>query len=382
MVHVYEQTGSALQTTGVLIAQSLPRFLFGPVAGAVVDRNPRRRVLIVMDLVRSGLVGLLLLFVRQDSVNLWGIYLVVAGLSAASTFYQPARIALIPSIVQRRNLVRANSILIGGLQSTMALGYILGGFLALRIEFAAFVAVDLITFLVAAALTILLQVVPRDAGEKGAQPSLTMLKSIQEGYAHLKNDAVVRPLVIMELLEHIPHGIWTAALMLVFVENALGAKADVWGTIVGLYFTGMIVGAVIATVAAKTLERTPGLIISGNALTSGVLTLLYALSPTTWVASALAFAFGPPSAVRDVVQDTLLQTVSEEEVLGRIFALREMGRWIIFMLSGLLFAWLADHIDVRTIYLLGGVLYLLTAVYAFANKALRSSRIETRVADS
>ncbi len=376
MVHVFERTGSALQTTGVLIAQSLPRFLFGPIAGAMVDKYPRQRVLIVMDLFRAALVGLLLLFVRQGSVNLWGIYLVVAGLTAASTFYQPARIAIIPSIVPRGNLVRANSILIGSSQGTMALGYMIGGLLALRLDFSAFVLFDLVTFLVAAGLTIFMRIKRRSGDEKSRQPSEPMLKSIQVGYRALRDNAVIRPLVIMELMEHVPHGIWTSALMLVFAEKALDADADAWGYMSALYFAGMMLGAVIASVAAKKLESKPGLIISGNALTSGLLTLLFALSTTTWAASLLAFVFGPPSAVRDVVQDTLLQTVSEEEVLGRVYALREMGRWIVFMFSGLLFAWLADRMDVRTIYLLGGVLYLMTAVYAYSNKALRQSRIE------
>ena len=376
MVHVFQQTGSALQTTGVLIAQSLPRFLLGPIAGAMVDHYPRQRVLIVMDLVRAGLVGLLLLFVQQGNVNLWGIYLVVAGITAASTFYQPARIAIVPSLVKRFNLVRANSVLVGTAQGTMAVGYMLGGLLTLRIAFGTFVLFNLLTFLVSATLTALMQIQPCSEAEKQAQKArLPLRQSVQEGYVYLKDNPVVRPLVVMELLEHVPHGIWTSALMLVFAEKALRAGADAWGTMSALYFAGMMVGAVVASVAAKRLERYPGLIIGGNALASGVLTFLFALSPVTWVAVVLAFLFGPPSAVRDVVQDTLLQTVADDELLGRVYALREMGRWVVYMLAGLLFAWLADRMPIRTIYLLGGGLYLLTAVYALANKPLRQSQI-------
>ncbi|MEM7111794.1 MAG: MFS transporter [Chloroflexota bacterium] len=376
MVRVFEQTGSALQTTGVLIAQSLPRFFLGPIAGAMVDKYPRQRVLILMDLIRAGLVGLLLLFVRQGEVNLWGIYLVVAGLTAASTFYQPARIAIVPSIVQRTDLVQANSILIGTQQGTMALGFALGGLLVLQIDFTVFVLCVIVAFLLAAGLTAVLQVQRRTADEKGQQQAETpMLQSIREGYTHLKDHPVVRPLVVMEWLEHVPHGIWTSALMLVFVEKALDADADAWGYMSAMYFGGMIVGSILASMAAKRLESRPGWIIVGNALASGVLTLIFALSPTVLSATLLAFFFGPPSAVRDVVQDTLLQTVSKEEVLGRVYALREMGRWIVFMLAGLVFAWLADRMDIRQIYLLGGVLYLGTAVYAYVNKALRESRI-------
>lgn len=91
MVTIFERTGSALQTAGVLVANTLPQFLLDPFAGAVVDATSRRRMLLFMDLLRALLVGLLLLFVRPDGFNLWGIYAIVAGLSAATTLYNPAR---------------------------------------------------------------------------------------------------------------------------------------------------------------------------------------------------------------------------------------------------------------------------------------------------
>lgn len=57
MVAVFEQTGSALQTAGVMVATTLPSFLLGPVAGVLVDRFSRKRVMLITDLVRAGLLG-------------------------------------------------------------------------------------------------------------------------------------------------------------------------------------------------------------------------------------------------------------------------------------------------------------------------------------
>jgi MFS family permease len=81
MVTSFERTGSAVQTAGVLVANMLPQFLLGPVAGAVVDRAPRQRVLVLMDLLRALLVGILLVVVREGHFNVWAIYAVLAFLA-------------------------------------------------------------------------------------------------------------------------------------------------------------------------------------------------------------------------------------------------------------------------------------------------------------
>ncbi len=94
-----------------------------------------------------------------------------------------------------------------------------------------------------------------------------------------------------------------------------------------------------------------------------------------------AFVFGPFFAIRDVAQDSLLQSSVAIEQLGRVYATREMLRSAMFMFAGLFFAWLSSFVDIRTIYIIGGVLYLLTGVYAFGNKALRESRLESGVTD-
>ena len=377
MVNVYERTGSALQTTGVLIATTLPHFLLSPFAGAIVDKYSRKKVMIIMDIVRAVLVAALLLVVSETRFNLWGIYLVIAGLSAATAFYRPALMALIPSIVEPNYLVRANSVLMGTQQATVALGYIFGGLLALHINFALFVQIDLATFVVAAVLTAFIIVPPliRETDEGADQPSL--LASFRRGWEATRQHAVAFPLVAMETFEHIAHGIWTAALMLVFVEVALGGNADDWGYIVGAYCVGVMIGAFWASARTRLLHKVPGWIIIFNAFLCGVLTFIYAYSPGVVFAAVICFLYGPPMAVRDVTQDTLLQTLLPKDILGRVYALRNMLTNITFMLSGLFFSWMADHVDVRSIYLIGGVVYVLTAVYALSSKGLRESRIKT-----
>ena len=375
MVTVFQQTGSALQTVGVMIAKTLPQFLLGPIAGVLVDRYSRKWVLILMNIVRVGLVSTLLLFVQPYSVNIWGIYAVVAGLAVAETFYEPARVAALPSIVPKMELVQANSLMMSTKQAAMAAGYALGGLLILNLGFQKLVLLNSLTFLIAAGVAALLSfpkhrsVVPRPFQQ------ISIGRDLLDGLAYLRNHTLARPLVTMELMEHVPHGIWTSPLLLVFTARALHAGPEGWGYQNAAFYGGQLVGATVAVLIANQMARRPGQIIIWNAFLFSLLTMTYSLSPNLTFAIILTALFGPTSAMRDVAQDSLLQGSVNIELLGRVFATRLMLANLNFMLAGLAFAWLADQIPIRWIYLLGGLLYLGTALYALSNGAIRHSRL-------
>jgi MFS transporter, DHA3 family, macrolide efflux protein len=377
MVTIFNATGSALQTVGVTIATTLPPFLLGPVAGPMVDRYPRRTVMVLMDGLRAVLVLTLLALFQGGEVAVWLIYTVVAGLAVANTFYLPARQALIPSLVSRHDLIRANSIIFSTIQAAFALGFMVGGTLILLIPLETLLIANGVLFVVAAVFISFIRPHTPPTAEMWSadSPRPRLWESMVDGGRYLRQHPIARPLIVMELLEHIPHGVWTSGLMLVFAVQALGENAAAWGQQNAAYFAAQILGAALTVMFAKWLGRRAGWIIITNAFLSGVLTIAFALSPTNLVAVILAFAFGPPMAIRDITQDSLLQMSVDEGQLGRIFAVRNMFRNVIFMLAGIFFAWLADYLSIRWIYAIGGILYLLTATYALSSRPLRRARM-------
>jgi MFS family permease len=375
MVTIFARTGSALQTAGVLVAMSIPTVVFGPLAGALVDRYPRQYVLILMDLVRAALVGVLLLLLWGDAVNVWGLYLVVAGLATATTFYLPARQAIIPAVVSHTELVRANSLLIGTSQATLAAGFLVGSLLVVSIPLRLLVFIDLLTFIAAACLVMLMRHIASNPSAHEPSARTPLRQSVRDGVGYLRHHDVARPLVMMEVLEQIPHGIWASPILLVFAERALQGGASAWSCIVAAYFGGQLIGALITAYAAQTVARRPGWLIIGSAAVFAVLTLVFALSPALLFAATLALLFGPPAALRDVAQNSLLQTTVAAGMLGRVYALRSMLMGLTVIAAGLCFAWLADVIPIRVIYLIGGTLYGMTALYALTSRALRYSTV-------
>lgn len=98
--YVYQLTGSLLQTGLMYIVETLPRILFGSLAGVFVDRWDRRRTMIMADVGRAAVL-LPMLLVRDPS-HLWLIYVIACVQSTISLFFAPALTAITPTLLACR----------------------------------------------------------------------------------------------------------------------------------------------------------------------------------------------------------------------------------------------------------------------------------------
>jgi MFS family permease len=122
---ILDLTGSATAVAWMLIVQFLPIAIVGPLAGVVVDRIDRRRLMIVADLARGCLILGLLLVRRADQV--WIAYVVMASSVTASAFFEPARTATIPNVTSAEELLPASAMSGAAWSAMMAVGAAVGG---------------------------------------------------------------------------------------------------------------------------------------------------------------------------------------------------------------------------------------------------------------
>lgn len=118
-------TGSATAVAWMLIVQMLPIALVGPLAGVVVDRLNRRRIMMAADLVRGCVILGLLLVRRADQV--WIAYVVTALAVTAQAFFEPARTATIPNVTSADELLPANALSSATWSAMLAIGASVGG---------------------------------------------------------------------------------------------------------------------------------------------------------------------------------------------------------------------------------------------------------------
>ena len=103
-----QTTGSGMVVTGVMLARAIPAILAGPLAGVLLDRMDRRRIMVLSDLVRAVVaLGFILTLGRPDT---WLLYLLSGLLMFASPFFTSGRASILPAIASKEELHTANAL--------------------------------------------------------------------------------------------------------------------------------------------------------------------------------------------------------------------------------------------------------------------------------
>jgi predicted MFS family arabinose efflux permease len=118
-------TRSGLVVTGIMLSRAIPAVMAGPVAGVILDRLDRKRIMIASDLIRAVVaLGFILAIPRSDT---WLLYLLSALLMFASPFFTSGRSAILPTIANKEELHTANSLTQTTQWMTLTIGALLGG---------------------------------------------------------------------------------------------------------------------------------------------------------------------------------------------------------------------------------------------------------------
>lgn len=319
-IHVYQLTGSAIATSGALIAATAPRLLLGSVAGAYVDRWDRRRTMVVGNVLMAA--GLTPLWLAGSADLIWIVYAVAAFESTIALFVGPAENALLPALVGPDDLLAAN--LLNSLNNNLARlgGPVLGGLLATASGLGAVAAVDMATFVLAAVLVALIRArrAPgRDGPAAGEDAWRGLWREWTLGLAFVKESMILRVLFLVIALMSVGEGVM-GALFVVFVSDVLQGTATHYGTLVSAQAVGSLIGLAVLVPLTRHLRADRLL---GSALVCfGAIDLAIfnapAIVPRFELQVALFVAVGVPIVVLTPALMTLLQTEVPDRYRGRV----------------------------------------------------------------
>jgi MFS family permease len=355
VVLVFRLTGSGLGVSGVVVAEIAPVLLLAPLAGVVVDRLPRVRVMVAADLWRMTLAGVLPL-VDQHLV---AVYAVAFGLAAGAVFFNPAANSVLPSIVDEGELVAANS----GLWSAAVISQIalapLAGALIAAVGVAPAFLVNAASFAISAVALAGLRL-PRPPAPLAAG---RWRQQLIDGARLLTRVPLLRLLAITQLLAALSAGA-TSALLVVLAGRRLGVGADGFGLLLAAIGVGAALGPLLlARLTAN--PRQPALVF-GPYLLRGLVDLVLGATRSLPVALGALTVYGVGTSTGMVAYSTLLQAEVAAETRGRVFAgfdlLWQTGRLASLTLGGIA----ADTLGVQAIYRLGGGLLLVAGVVGLA----------------
>jgi MFS family permease len=108
---IYLQTGSLTRFGLIAVAGLIPGIVISPLAGTVVDRSDRRKVMIAGDLASAVTIGIMLALVSAGHLGIWQIYLLIGCLSVSLAFQRTAYLSAVPQVVPKRYLGNANGVI-------------------------------------------------------------------------------------------------------------------------------------------------------------------------------------------------------------------------------------------------------------------------------
>ena len=314
-------TGSGRDVGLLLVARFLPSFLFGPLSGVVADRFSRQRIMIVSDILRA-LVVLGFLFVRRAD-QLWILYVLTVFQLGLSTFFEPAKTAAIPSIVEDRELVAANAISSVTWSVMLTLGAAIGGLITGWFGTDAAFILDAASYLLSAALIASIRVQKR---RKREPQKLTVGRALGitetiEGIHYVKDRPRVLALLLVKPAWGLGGGILT--LLAVFGERIFPVGKSA-ATGIGVLFAargiGTAVGPIVARRMAGEVDKRMQTWIGIAFLIGGVFYAAFG-SATSFVFALIVLGVAHcGGSILWVFSTVLLQRGVDDKFRGRVFA--------------------------------------------------------------
>jgi MFS family permease len=244
-------TGSGRDVGLLLVARFVPSFFFGPIAGVIADRFSRQRIMIVSDVLRA-IVVLGFLFVRRPD-QLWIIYVLTVFQLGLSTFFEPAKTAAIPSIVEDRELVAANAISSVTWSAMLTLGAAMGGFITSLFGTNAAFILDAASYVLSAVLIGSIRLPKRRKRErqKLSVGRLLGITETIEGIRYVKDRPRVLALLLVKPAWGLGGGILT--LLAVFGERIFPVGKNAAGGI-GVLFAARGIGTAVGPIVARRIS--------------------------------------------------------------------------------------------------------------------------------
>ena len=363
-LYTYSLTQSSLAMGTMFIAGTLPRILFGSLAGVFVDRWDRQRTMVIADLSRALLL-LLLLFVRSPGL-IWIVYIVAFLQATISQFFDPAENALLPQLVDSTNLVAANSL--NSLNNNLARlgGPALGGILLGLFGFTNVVLVDSLSFLISGMMiAMILQPSPALVSKKSGEAALDVENRVWQewlsGLGLIVKSSAISMIFLIMCIAGLGEGLFNV-MFVIFVQKGLGGGALEFGWLtsaqaVGGLIGGLIIGWIGNRISANQLVS----LIAVNGLLIVLLVNLRSLP----IALVLILLAGIPIVAFAVGVDTLLQRKVADQYRGRVFG--ALGTSVaVFVIFGQGWASiLGDQLGAVSLLSLKGLLDILGGLIVF-----------------
>jgi len=362
---VLQITNSPLAVGITTALQFLPMLLFGLWGGLLVDRYPKRMLLLITQTVMGALAVALAVLTLTGAVQVWQVYLIALGLGFATVVDNPARQTFVNEMVPKklvRNAVGLNS---GNFQLARMLGPAVAGVLISAVGIGYAFALNAVSFVAVIAALLLMRnrelirqpLAPRGPGQ------------LREGLRYVrKTPALLWPIVLVFFVGTFGYNF--AIILSAYTKDIFNSGADLYGLLNTVMAAGSVVGALFA--ARRTTASLTTLFVA--ALAVGVGLVLLGLTPWLIPFALLLVLVGFVSVTFNTLGNSSVQLASTPELRGRVMSLY----MLVFMggtpIGSLIVGWITEQWGAPMALIISGGVCVLAAIIA-AVFAARSAGI-------
>ena len=369
-------------------AGSLPNLLFGFVAGVWVDRVRRKPILVWADIGRALLLLSIPAAAFLGQLSFLHLWIVAFAVGTFTVFFQIGAISVLPALVDKRDLVEANSKLSTSDAVISIAGPAAAGGLVQLFSAPRAILIDAVSYLLSA---LALSGVAEEEPQRAAQPdsespegpasgfrlaAISFGREVGEGVYELLRTPLLRALTITSSLGMLA-GSLAAAVQMLFLVDQLSFTPSVIGIVAACSGAGSLLGAVLAGRAARILQAGKTLVVGKLLWIAGALLLAYAdlIGYELVAAGASQALVGLGSTLYFVNQISLRQTITSVRLLGRVTAARRFVLFGVAACGALIGGALGEAIGLRATLLVGAAALTLELALLFFSR-VRRAKIE------
>lgn len=363
MALIYRLTGSAGNMAIVPFLSTASRFISALIAPIILDRLGLKGALVSSQFCKTFLLFLFsfLSLLPASAQNVIIIFAFVVLISFLDGWATPARSAMVPLLVSEHKLMAANSFL-SMLDQTMAMsGWALGGLLAARFGASFLIGVTLVLFCLSSFCMVLIRIVNRCPPEKDDDERSKWAR-MKEGWLTVWHTPALRVIFAIDSLCSLADVVWIAAIIYVFVDQALHVDSSWWGYINFSFFAGLMLASFFGVRWSETLNKHSASVATTGTLLTGIMTLIFGMNTLPILALILTVVYGITVQFKTIVFLTIEQKCAPPDQLAKVYAAQDALLSILFGFGSLLFGFLADYLGVRSVFFLSALL-LITAFF-------------------
>lgn len=347
---------AAAASTAVMV----PFLLFG---GAVVDRVPRRLVLLTSDLVRGAAVSVVALLGLSGELRIEHLYVMAALLGLADAFFGPALMAIVPELVPEEILVKGNALRGLSQQGGRLGGSLVGGVLVASFGAPIAFAIDALTYFASFLALVVMRPGDAPSGERKH-----LLAEVREGFAFVFSIPWVwMTIALFSVINLLVFGPMNVGLP-ILVRDVLRGDAAMFGLLTAALAVGQIAAGII--LGQATIRRS-GLTMYAFAVIAGVFLASFGTFPSlAWLLLASAL-MGVTFVGFNILWESALQRHVPRALLGRVTSVDFFGSLLLGPVAPLVAAVLIERLGPTQVFIGAGLVVVVLSASAFFVRSIR-----------